>query len=202
MPTRPKSSETALARPTLISQSDPTRTLSHVGQLQVQIPVTRFGGPKFNISSSAESGDENHFHPSSSTTGLSSLPTPYPFSAAIPDPDSEIVGTIRKDEVNTETFTDEEMWEMWQKMYLDSDRDATQSNHASVLPRLKWNRLLHLPRNMRERRLAGKWDHDEDMKVDSEDLESDADGRFSKSDVASNVASNVACDVASKLDLV
>jgi len=55
---------------------------------------------------------------------------------------------------------------------------------------------------MRERRLAGKWDHDEDMKVDSEDLESDADGRFSKSDVASNVASNVACDVASKLDLV
>lgn len=72
-------------------------------------------------------------------------------------------------ELDAESLTDEELWEGYQQCWLQLDHTQTTPrplrNTAPL--RLKWNRICQVPRSMLRRKLAGKWDHnDEDMKIE------------------------------------
>jgi hypothetical protein len=64
-------------------------------------------------------------------------------------------------EVDAEPIADDNLWEACQQLWLQFERPST--------PRLKWNRLLHKPRSMIGRKLAGKWEDEDDSKGKSED---------------------------------
>jgi hypothetical protein len=59
-----------------------------------------------------------------------------------------------------EPLTEEAVWELCQKMWLELDGQpsAPAQNEFSEHVRLRWNRLFSIPRSMRGRKLAGKWD--------------------------------------------
>jgi hypothetical protein len=69
----------------------------------------------------------------------------------------------------TEPLTDEENWQLLQRLWLELDgRPSTPTGNGLAIPvRLKWNRLLHIPRCMIGRKLAGKWDKEDSEVVQS-----------------------------------
>lgn len=80
---------------------------------------------------------------------------------------------------SSEPTPEEDWWEVCQNMWLQLDRRPSthssqcQSGVTAVPPvplRLKWNRLLHIPRSMVGKKLAGKWDDDMKVKAEEEAL--------------------------------
>ena len=69
------------------------------------------------------------------------------------------------------TLTEEEVWELCQNMWLELDeRPATPAPKGFSVPvRLRWNRLFSIPRSMKGRKLAGKWDDSMRVKTDEFD---------------------------------
>jgi hypothetical protein len=84
------------------------------------------------------------------------------------------MSTYEQTPIDQEMFTDEQMWALFEETYLQFDNGSqiavTEEQRNSGPFRLKWNRLLHVPRSMRKKARAGVWS--DDLKVKKEDPES------------------------------
>ena len=67
-------------------------------------------------------------------------------------------------------LTEEQVWELYQNMYLELDGQPSAVPNRFQLPiRLRWSRLFSIPSSMKGRKLAGKWD--DTMRVKTEEFE-------------------------------
>ena len=91
-------------------------------------------------------------------------------------PIDEEMSTEEQTPIDQEMFTDEQMWALWEDMYLQFDNGpqiaVTEEQRNSGPFRLKWNRLLHVPRSMRKKARAGVWSDDLKVKEDPESIQS------------------------------
>ena len=89
-------------------------------------------------------------------------------------PMTDEMSTDERSPVDEEMYSEEQMWALWEDLYLqfdNGDQMAVPVEQASPGPfRLKWNRLLHVPRSMRKKAAAGIWD--DDVKIKKEDPDS------------------------------
>jgi hypothetical protein len=86
-------------------------------------------------------------------------------------PCGEEMSTAEQTPIDQEMYTDDQMWALWEETYLQFDNGPQVDEETNSGPlRLKWNRLLHVPRSMRKKALAGVWS--DDLKIKKEDPES------------------------------
>jgi hypothetical protein len=73
--------------------------------------------------------------------------------------------------LSDDQLTEEQVWELCQNMWLELDAQpsAPAPNRFQLPVRLRWNRIFSIPRSMRGRKLAGKWD--DTMSAKTEEFE-------------------------------
>ena len=89
-------------------------------------------------------------------------------------PSEEEVSTAEQTPIDQDMNSDEQLWALWEDLYLQFDNGpqiAVPDEPRNSGPfRLKWNRLLHVPRSMQKKTVAGVWP--DDLQIKKEDPES------------------------------
>ena len=114
------------------------------------------------------------FKPQDTIPGLPCIPPRHPahtLDASIFQFAGAGITNFPSTTTSNEQLTEEQAWELCQNMWLEFDeRPSTPTPTGFSVPvRLKWNRLLSVPRSMKKRKLAGKWD--EASRVKTEEFE-------------------------------
>lgn len=134
-------------------------------------PQQEFPSPQSSPEFSSEMTSPEEFKPQDTIPVCPCIPPRHPahtLNATILPFVSSMIPNLPSPTTPDDRLTEDQVWELCQNMWLELDeRPSTPASNGISLPvRLRWNRLLSIPRSMRGRKLAGKWDDEKRVKTE------------------------------------